>query len=533
MRRPYVRGGAVLVIALGLACSDSPISLEWCVEPPLAGAAPFGASLVSPGGPPIQSRRSPFHDAFAAAGAEFGVPPALLAALAWVETRWHMAEGAEEFPGRPPAFGVMALRGARLERGAALAGVTVEQARRDPLANVRAAAALVDREARDSGVDRSTPAAWAGVVAAVSGIDIDEGRAAYVRAVNAALVSGGNPPEAASDAAPRAQQLILCPELDPGTPDAARVVWRPSPNFNDRPADATGGIHAVIIHTCEGNYTGCWSWLVNRISQVSAHYVVNEDGTEISQLVREPDRAWHIAALYDCSLNSAHDCWLHDVQSNDFTIGIEHAGFASQDAFPASQIEASAALVCDVTRDHGIPRDWQHILSHGQLQPQDRTDPGPNWPWVHYLHRIQAHCGELVVDDDDSLNLASAAGAEIPAEWPATDQTPDYYGGGYRWAPTLPDAVDAAVFRFHLDAPGTRTLDARWTSGSNRAERAAYAVITAAGDTLATVVVDQTEGGGEWHSLGTWSFPAGWNQVALGRRDAAGAVVVADAVRVR
>src|SRR5712692_11936904 len=24
-----------------------------------------------------------------------------------------------------------------------------------------------------------------------------------------------------------------------------------------------------IIHTCESNYTGCWSWLVNPVSQVS------------------------------------------------------------------------------------------------------------------------------------------------------------------------------------------------------------------------------------------------------------------------
>src|SRR5436309_15695484 len=87
---------------------------------------------------------------------------------------------------------------------------------------------------------------------------------------------------------------------------------------------------------------------------------------EISQLVHERDRAWHIAATYDCTLNRGHDCWLNGVQSNDFTVGIEHAGFASQDSFPASQLEASAALACDVTRDRGIPRDWQHIVGHGQ-----------------------------------------------------------------------------------------------------------------------------------------------------------------------
>src|SRR5437764_10396638 len=117
--------------------------------------------------------------------------------------------------------------------------------------------------------------------------------------------------------------------------------------------------------------------------------------------------------------------------------------------------------------------------------------------------------------------------------WTASDSTPGYYGGGYRWAAMRPDATDGAAFSFRLAASGSRTLDARWTSGTNRSSQAAYAVITAAGDTLAVVRVDQTTGGGLWRALGTWTFPAGWTRVALPRRGAAGAVIVADAVRVR
>jgi len=47
------------------------------------------------------------------------------------------------------------------------------------------------------------------------------------------------------------------------------------------------------------------------------------------------------------------------------------------------------------------------------------------------------------------------------------------------------------------------------------------------------VSVDQRTGGGSWHTLGTWTFPAGWNRVVLLRRAPAGAVVIADAVRAR
>ncbi|MGH7529188.1 MAG: N-acetylmuramoyl-L-alanine amidase, partial [Gemmatimonadales bacterium] len=327
-----------------------------------------------------------------------------------------------------------------------------------------------------------------------------------------------------------------CPEPPPdegGTPDYAPAVWRPSPSFDDRPTDSTGASHMIIIHTCEGAYTGCWSWLVNPDARVSAHYVVDEEGTEISQLVLERDRAWHIATDYDCTLNHDHECWLNAVQSNHFTVGIEHAGFASQDSFPASQVEASAALACDVTRDRGIPRDWQHIVAHGQLQPESRTDPGPYWPWIRYLHRIQARCGETVVDDDTGFTDAGSAGVAAPAEWFVSDDAPGYYGAGYRWASTLEDATDFVAFSFFVDQAGVRTVDARWTSGTNRSPRAEYLVITAAGDTLARLRMDQTGGGGQWHTLGTWTVPAGWNRVLLLRRDTLTAVVVADAVRAR
>src|SRR2546425_8396254 len=425
------------LIVLVAACRAAPV--ESCPSPRVAGISAERAAPVA--------GRSPFDSVSQAAGTEFDVSPALLKAIGWVETRWQMVEGREEFAGRAPVFGVMALRGGALERGAALAGVTPDAARRDPVANIRAAAALLRVYAAEAGGDWDAAAAW------FSGIDLPAGRVAYTRAITRA--EGGAGPAAAAAG---------CPPPNPGgAPDYAAAVWRASPNFNQRPADQTGTLHMVIIHTCESNYASCWSWLVNPVSQASAHYVVDEEGGEISQLVREPDRAWHIAALYDCTLNRRHDCGLNGVQSNDFTVGIEHAGVASQTSFPASQLEASAALVCDVTRDRAIPRDWQHIVGHGQLQPADRTDPGPKWPWIAYVHRVQALCGEVVVDDSAGFNDPAVATVAVPAGWTAADTTADYYGGGYRWAAPQPAASDRGVFSFFLGTRGPRTLDPRLT----------------------------------------------------------------------
>src|SRR5437867_180238 len=411
------------LIVLVAACHEAPV--ESCPSPRVAGISAERAAPVA--------RPSPFDSVFQAGGTEFGVSPALRKANGWVGTRWQMVEGREEFAGRPPVFGVMALGGTALERGAALAGVSVEAGRRDAAANIRAAAALLRGYAAEAGGD------WDAAAARFSGIDLPAGRAAYTRAITQAHGRAGPAAAAAG-----------CPPNPGGAPDYAPAVWRASPNFDQRPADQTGTLHMVIIHTCERDYASCWSWLVNPASQASAHYVVDEEGGEISQLV-----------------------------------------------------------------------------------PANRTDPGPNWPWIPYLHRVQALCGEVVVDDSAQFNDPAVAMVSVPAAWTAADTTPDYYGGGYRWGPTQPAAGDGAVFSFLVAAAGSRTLDARWTSGTNRSPQAQYAVITPTGDTLRIVPVDQRTGGGTWHTLGTWTFPAGWNQVVLLRHAASGSVVVADAVRVR
>ncbi|HEX2094497.1 MAG TPA: peptidoglycan recognition family protein [Longimicrobiaceae bacterium] len=365
-------------IALLAACSDTtPGTGPECASAPRLSEAP--SPLSAP---------SPFDAEFRRAAAEFGVPVELLRSIGYVETRWEMVRGGEEFPGLPPAFGVMALRGERLRRGAELAGVSEEATRTDPAANIRAAAALLRGHAGALGIRGEDPEDWAPAVARFSGIDSPEGQASYVRdGVYRALRGGA--------AASRSSAGPPCKEDPPTNPNPSSpvehpgAVWRPSPNFNER----TTPVHMVIVHTCEGSYAGCWSWLANPASGVSAHYVVREDGAEITQLVAEAKRAWHIGATYDCNLNGAHECsTLHGVQSNHFTIGVEHAGYASQTSWPAAQIDTSAKLVCEVTKRWQIPRDRFHIVGHAQLQPYNRTDPGANWPWAEYLARIDAHC---------------------------------------------------------------------------------------------------------------------------------------------
>ena len=509
-----------LIVPVILACADMPTRVV-----DAASSAAFQAG--------------PLDAHFEAAAREFGVPSALLKAVAFAETRMQMVRGDTEFEGQPAAFGVMALRGEKLSRGAALAGVSVEAAQTDARANIRAGAALLRAYAEELSVDRTRIGDWASAIGRYSGISNPQAAASYVHdAVYGVLRRGLNVEQRGRIVTriPRVDAVVPFPRpslITTSSMDFASAIWRPSPNFDERAPGDAGTPHMIIIHTCEGNYAGCWSWLVNPASNVSAHYVVNEDGSEISQLVEEPKRAWHIAATYDCTLNSNHDCARNGQQSNHFTIGIEHAGFASQTSWSTSQIDASARLVCDITRDRGIPRDQLHIVGHGKLQPYNRTDPGASWPWADYLRRIEQHCrSALIIDSNNGANDPARGRLEISASWTESAATGGHYGTGYAFAAT--QAVsDPATFWFYLDAPATRTIDAWWTSGTNRAPSAPYLVVTSAGARLATVYVSQQENGSAWNTLGTWTFPAGWNRVQLSRWTTPGYVVIADAVRIR
>ena len=121
---------------------------------------------------------------------------------------------------------------------------------------------------------------------------------------------------------------------------------------------------------------------------------------------------------------------------------------------------------------------------------------------------------------------------QVSASWTSSASTPGYYGTGYWFADTAP-VSDGAVFRFHLDQAGTRTIDAWWTAGGNRASAAPFVAFNAAGTRLGSATRDQRTGGSRWNEIGTWSFSAGWNTIVVSRWTGSGDVVIADAIRVR
>ncbi|KPP80551.1 MAG: N-acetylmuramoyl-L-alanine amidase XylA [Oceanicaulis sp. HLUCCA04] len=146
------------------------------------------------------------------------------------------------------------------------------------------------------------------------------------------------------------------------------LIRRPSPSFDDRSLP----VSMLVLH-----YTGMETGeaaiarLADPASKVSAHYVVEEDGTIIA-MVDEAKRAWH-AGL-------SHWRAITDVNSASIGIEIVNGGhdFGLPD-FPDVQIAAVIALSRAIIARHAITA--QNVVGHSDIAPGRKIDPGEKFPW--------------------------------------------------------------------------------------------------------------------------------------------------------
>lgn len=164
-----------------------------------------------------------------------------------------------------------------------------------------------------------------------------------------------------------------------------------SPNHGERIGCASADM--IVLH-----YTGlptdetqaAWrrdpggealKWMCDPRAQVSAHYLVLEDG-RIVQLVPEARRAWH------AGLSS----WLGERDVNSLSIGIEIVNpghVAGLPDFPPAQIDGVIALCRDVMARRRVPA--ARVLAHSDLAPGRKVDPGERFPWAELARAGVGH----------------------------------------------------------------------------------------------------------------------------------------------
>ena len=148
------------------------------------------------------------------------------------------------------------------------------------------------------------------------------------------------------------------------------MIFEPSPNFDERKER----VSILVMH-----YTGmptprsAIDLLKSPRAAVSAHYIVDEDGT-IYNLVPEAKRAWHAGVSF----------WRGKRMLNDASIGIEIVNPGHEwgyRPFPRAQMQALLGLSEGIIARHGI--EARNIVAHSDIAPDRKQDPGElfDWPW--------------------------------------------------------------------------------------------------------------------------------------------------------
>tara|TARA_R110001592_G_scaffold58067_2_gene176291 strand:+ start:1141 stop:3810 length:2670 start_codon:yes stop_codon:yes gene_type:complete len=152
-------------------------------------------------------------------------------------------------------------------------------------------------------------------------------------------------------------------------------------------------VSAVTVHTIQGTYAGAISWANNCTSNVSYHYVLRSSDGQVTQVVLESNKAWHVGS------------------ENPYTIGLEHEGYVTDSTwYTAAMYQSSADLVRDITQSgyginilrisyfpwartthykyDNIPGSCVTIKGHQHYPNQTHEDPGANWDWDYYYKLI-------------------------------------------------------------------------------------------------------------------------------------------------
>ncbi|MXO66548.1 N-acetylmuramoyl-L-alanine amidase [Altericroceibacterium endophyticum] len=142
----------------------------------------------------------------------------------------------------------------------------------------------------------------------------------------------------------------------------------PSPNFNARKRP----VSMVVLHYT-GMQTGAAALerMCDPQAEVSAHYMIEEDGT-VLRLVAEEQRAWHAGASY----------WRGETDVNSASIGIELVNPGHEwgyRPFPDAQMDALLPLLADIVGRYDIPR--ANVVGHSDVAPARKDDPGELFDW--------------------------------------------------------------------------------------------------------------------------------------------------------
>ena len=172
----------------------------------------------------------------------------------------------------------------------------------------------------------------------------------------------------------------------------------PSPNWDERKLP----VSMVVLHyTGMPDAAGALERLCDAQAKVSAHYMIDEDGT-VTRLVAEDRRAWHAGRSY----------WRGLTDINSASIGIELVNPGHEwgyRPFTDAQMEALLPLLYAVVKRYKMP--FANIVGHSDIAPARKEDPGELFDWdLLAAHKLALPRPKLTMpspfDNDGAFYLA-------------------------------------------------------------------------------------------------------------------------------
>lgn len=331
----------------------------------------------------LRATRSPVLAAARRAAAEWHVPPSLLLAMAFTESRLSLSSGDAAQSG---LIRLMSWRRSRsMARAAELLHTSPDRLQGDMQRSFEGAAALLADAAAQTGVAATAPLAdWGPALRAFNGAGDPLADALYAEDVLAQVSAGfrgvddsGRRIELGAQSTwPRMAAVLPTRNAPPEVVGADFAAWLPASPAAQRPPHAAGPrpVRFIVIHTTELPFSSSVAYFRRPTTAVAAHYLVRASDGAVVQLVDEGMVAFHDACF------------------NDESIGVEHEGFvaAGRRWYSDELYRASARLVREIARRHGIPLDRAHVLGHGETPDcSEHVDPGPDWDWDRYMRYLQ------------------------------------------------------------------------------------------------------------------------------------------------
>ncbi len=134
-------------------------------------------------------------------------------------------------------------------------------------------------------------------------------------------------------------------------------------NFNLRKPN-----FVIIHHTAQDSLVQTLKTFHLKETQVSAHYVIGDDGSVI-QMLNDYLRSWHAGIAK----------WGKNTDINSVSIGIELDNNGLNEPFSNAQIKSLLVLLERLKKDYNIP--VQNFIGHLDIAPERKNDPSVYFPW--------------------------------------------------------------------------------------------------------------------------------------------------------